>query len=90
MAAASDAGLPAPVAAGHAGGGTGVRVLLLEAWGDGWLDHGELELRFVAMVRADETIEAVVDLDGNEATVEVRGAAGDLRVVGQARRGGPG
>ena len=64
--------------------------LLLEAWGDGWLDHGELDLRFVAMVRADETVEAVVDLDGDEATLAVRGAAGDRRVEGQARRGAPG
>jgi acyl dehydratase len=60
--------------------------LLLDAWGQGWLSHGELELTFVAMVRAGETVDAEVELDGEEASIRVTGSPGDLRVVGRARR----
>jgi acyl dehydratase len=62
--------------------------LLLEAWGDEWLASGELELRFVGMVVADETVEATVELDADRAAIAVAGPAGDTRVVGTARRAG--
>jgi len=60
--------------------------LLLEAWGEDWLAHGELELTSVGMVRAGETADAEVELDGDEASVNVTAAPGDTRVVGRARR----
>ena len=60
--------------------------LLLEAWGTAWLAHGELELGFVAMVGAGETVDAEVELDGEEATVRVTASPGTTRVVGRARR----
>ena len=44
--------------------------MLLDAWGDDFLDHGELDLRFVGMVVAGETIVAKVeiaaDLEGGD------------------------
>ena len=60
--------------------------VLLDAWGADWLEHGELELRFVAPVLGGETVHAAVDLDDESAAVEVSGGAGDVRVVGRARR----
>jgi acyl dehydratase len=60
--------------------------LLLDEWGEDWLAHGELDLTFVAMVRAGETVDAEVELDGDEAGIRVTGSPGDPRVVGQARR----
>jgi acyl dehydratase len=60
--------------------------VLLDAWGDEWLEHGELELRFVAPVLGGETVHAAVDLDDDEAHLEVTGGSDDVRVVGWARR----
>lgn len=64
--------------------------LLLDEWGDGWLRGGVLELRFVGMVTAGETVEATVAFDGDDATITVTGDDdGRVRVVGHAaRRGG--
>ena len=60
--------------------------LLLDAWGEDWVAHGELELSFVAMTRAGETVEAEVELDGDEASLRITGGPDDTRVVGRARR----
>jgi acyl dehydratase len=60
--------------------------LLLDAWGDDWLAHGELALRFVAPVRGGDTVQATVDLDADAARLEIAGTEGDVRVVGSARR----
>jgi acyl dehydratase len=84
--AARDLGLDALVAQGMQVAGPAFGVLL-DAWGDGWLDDGALELRFVAMVREDDTVRAEVDVDGDVATINVRGVPdGVVRVVGQAWR----
>ena len=60
--------------------------LLLDAWGEDWLARGELDLTFVAMVRAGETVDAEVELDGEQASLRVTGSPGVPRVVGRARR----
>jgi acyl dehydratase len=83
--AAREVGLTELVAQGMQVAGPAY-ALLLDAWGEDWLAHGELELSFVAMVRAGETVDAEVELDGDEATIHVTGAPGDARVVGRARR----
>jgi acyl dehydratase len=64
--------------------------MLLEEWGEDFLAHGEIDLRFVGMVVAGDTIVAKVevasDLEG--ATIEVvNTTAGRVAAVGQARRG---
>jgi acyl dehydratase len=64
--------------------------MLLDAWGEDFLAHGEIDLRFVGMVVAGDTIEARIeiaaDLDG--AAIEVTNTtAGRPAVVGQAQRG---
>jgi acyl dehydratase len=64
--------------------------MLLDAWGEDFLAHGEIDLRFVGMVVAGDTIEARIeiaaDLDG--ATIEVTNtSAGREAVVGRAQRG---
>jgi acyl dehydratase len=82
--AAREAGLTELVAQGMQVAGPAY-ALLLEAWGEEWLAHGELELRFVAMVHAGETVDAEVELDGAEANVQVKAAPGNPRVVGRAR-----
>jgi acyl dehydratase len=48
--------------------------LALDEWGDDFLDHGELELKFTAMVTDGQTVDATIELeaDGSEAGVEVR------------------
>jgi|SRR5215204_2272856 len=76
-------GLPALVAQGMHVVGPAYGVLLDE-WGEEFLDHGEVELRFVGMVMDGETVDATVTIDGDRAEVEVdreRTAA-----VGQASR----
>lgn len=46
--------------------------MILDEWGEDFLAHGELDLRFVGMVVAGESIEATVEiLDGDLATIEV-------------------
>ena len=61
--------------------------LLLDAWGEEFLAHGEVELKFVGMATEGETGEATVDIEGSRAelTVENR-TAGTTAVVGVARR----
>jgi acyl dehydratase len=61
--------------------------LLLDEWGEEFLAHGEIEMRFVGIVLAGDTIDASIDLDEDEATFEVTDAtAGHTAVVGRARR----
>ena len=64
--------------------------LLLDAWGEAFLAHGELEVTFVGMVHGGDTVEAAVELDaaGGTATLEVVVAGTDrVAVVGRARAG---
>ena len=45
--------------------------LLLDAWGDDFLAHGTIELKFVGSVTDGETVEADVQLDIDTATITV-------------------
>jgi len=59
--------------------------ILLEEWGEDFLAHGELELKFVGRVVEGDTADATVAVDGDAASIEVRN--GDrTAVVGTARR----
>jgi acyl dehydratase len=63
--------------------------MLLDAWGEEFLERGEIDLRFVGMVVAGDTIEARIEIaaDLEGAVIEVTNAsAGRAAVVGQARR----
>lgn len=83
---ASALGMPGLVAQGVQVAGPAYNILL-DVWGDDFLEHGELDLRFVGMVLAGETVDARVELgDGGEATIEVTNrSAGRTAVVGSAR-----
>ena len=83
---ASALGMPGLVAQGVQVAGPAYNILL-DAWGDDFLEHGELDLRFVGMVLAGETIDARVEIgDNSEATIEVTNTtAGRTAVVGSAR-----
>jgi acyl dehydratase len=79
-------GLPGLVAQGMQAAGPAYG-LLLDAWGDDFLAHGQLECAFVAMVTGGQTVEATVSLEGDEAEIEVVNRdAGRTAVVGSARR----
>jgi acyl dehydratase len=85
---AAELGLPGLVAQGVQVAGPAYG-MLLDAWGEDFLAHGEIDLRFVGMVVAGDTIEARIeiaaDLDG--AIIEVTNtSAGREAVVGHARR----
>jgi acyl dehydratase len=74
----------------------GVQVLgpaygcLLDAWGDDFLARGELDVRFVGAVYAPDTVDALVEIDGEHATIEVTArAAGVTAVAGTARADAP-
>ncbi|HSO96123.1 MAG TPA: MaoC family dehydratase [Acidimicrobiia bacterium] len=61
--------------------------LLLDEWGDEWLATGTFELKFVGRVTAGETVDAHVDVEGDDATITVVGLDdGTTRVVGRATR----
>jgi acyl dehydratase len=63
--------------------------MLLEEWGEDFLAHGEIDLRFVGMVVAGDTIEARIEIaaDGEGAIVEVENlTAGRAAVVGHVHR----
>jgi acyl dehydratase len=68
--------------------------MLLDKWGDEFLAHGELELKFVGLVLGDQTVDAAVTFDGDDATFEVSNRDTEqVAVVGAARRSnlsGPG
>ncbi len=81
-------GMPGLVAQGVQVAGPAYGILL-EAWGEEFLAHGELDVRFVGMVVAGDVVEAEVELDDarGEATIEVTNvSAGRTAVVGHARR----
>lgn len=67
---ASKLGLDGLVAQGMQVAGPAYGVLLDE-WGEEFLDHGEIELKFVGMVMDSETVDAEVTIDGDRADVEV-------------------
>jgi acyl dehydratase len=85
-------GLPGLVAQGVQVAGPAYGALL-NAWGDEFLEHGEVELRFVGMVLADHEIESRVELEGDDgdrvdnATITVENVTtGRTAVVGSAQR----
>jgi acyl dehydratase len=83
-------GLPGLVAQGVQVAGPAYGALL-DAWGDEFLAHGEIELRFVGVVLAGDDIEARVELargdDGEAATLSVENLSRSrTAVVGEARR----
>ena len=67
---ASKLGLAGLVAQGMQVAGPAYGVLL-DQWGEEFLDHGEIELKFVGMVMDGETVDAAVTIDGDRAEVEV-------------------
>ena len=80
-------GLPGLVAQGTQATGPAYG-LLLDAWGEEFLAHGQLDVRFVGMTLAGDTVTASVALDGPEATIEIRNDTSDATVVvGTAQRG---
>lgn len=84
----ADLKLPGLVAQGVQAAGPAYG-LLLDAWGEEFLAHGEIEMRFVGIVLAGETVEARVDVEGEAATFEVvNTTAARTAVVGTARRTG--
>ena len=59
--------------------------LLLNAWGEDFLAHGEIDVRFVGVVTAGQTVDAAVTIDGAEAAIEVTNTdTGSLSVTGTA------
>jgi acyl dehydratase len=79
-------GLPGLVAQGMQVAGPAY-ALLLDEWGEEFLAHGEVELKFVGMVTAGHTVDAAVTVDGDDATFEVtRRDDGRVAVLGSARR----
>jgi acyl dehydratase len=81
-------GMPGLVAQGVQVAGPAYNVLLA-AWGEAFLAYGELDLRFVGMVVAGDTIEARVEIeDSGAATISVvNTTAGTTSVAGSATRG---
>ena len=84
---ASALGMPGLVAQGVQVAGPAYH-LLLDAWGEDFLAHGELDLRFVGMVVAGDTIDARVDVDATgHAAIEISNStSGATSVVGSATR----
>ena len=79
-------GLPGLVAQGLQVAGPAYGALL-DAWGEEFLAHGEIELRFVGVVLADTEVCARVDVDGDIATIEVVNSDTERpAAVGSARR----
>ena len=79
-------GLPGLVAQGLQVAGPAYG-LLLDEWGEDFLAHGELELKFVGMVLDDQTVAAAVTVDGDDASIEVSNRdTAKVAAVGGARR----
>ena len=79
-------GLPGLVAQGTQVAGPAYG-LLLDEWGDDFLAHGEIELKFVGMVVDGQTVDATVTVTGDDAALEVTNRdRAQLSVVGRARR----
>jgi acyl dehydratase len=86
--AAASLGMPGLVAQGVQVAGPAYG-MLLDEWGEDFLAHGELDLRFVGMVVAGDTIEAKVEIAADDvgAIIEVTDTTADrTAVVGHARR----
>ena len=82
-------GLPGLVAQGMQVAGPAYGVLLDE-WGDQFLEHGEIELKFVGMVMDGETVDAAVTIDGDHAEIEVVNRDRERpAAVGRASRSAP-
>jgi acyl dehydratase len=81
-------GMPGLVAQGVQMAGPAYNILL-DTWGDDFLAHGELDLKFVGMVVAGDSIAATVEIDdaGGAALEVTNTTAGRTAVVGTARRG---
>jgi acyl dehydratase len=81
-------GLPGLVAQGMQVAGPAYGIAL-DTWGDDFLAHGTIDLKFVGMVTEDQTVDAEVDLgdDGGTVTVTNRDT-GATAVVGSMRRCG--
>ena len=45
---------------------------LIDAWGDDFFTAAEIDLRFVGVVHAGDTVTATVEFDGNNATIAVQ------------------
>jgi acyl dehydratase len=83
---ASQLGLPGLVAQGTQVTGPAYG-LLLDAWGEDFLAHGSLDVKFVGVTLADDTVTAAVTIDGDAATIAVRNDTRDAAaVVGDAHR----
>lgn len=68
--------------------------LLLDTWGEEFLAHGTIELKFVGPVVDGETVDATVDFGASDeddvATITVENrTAGRTAVVGEAHRRAP-
>lgn len=63
--------------------------LLLDAWGEEFLAHGEIDMRFVGLVLAGDTVNAEVAIadDGTATFDVVNTTAAHTAVAGHARRG---
>jgi acyl dehydratase len=80
--------LPGLIAQGMQAAGPAYGVLIDE-WGDEFLAHGEIDLRFVGVVLAGDTVEARVEIDADAATIEVVNLSREhVAVVGRATRTG--
>lgn len=78
-------GLPGLVAQGMQVAGPAYG-LLLDTWGDEFLAFGELELKFVGMVTAGQTVDAAVAIGTDDASIEVTRRPDRVAAVGTARR----
>ena len=88
-AAAREAGLSEPVAQGMQAAAPAYAVLL-DAWGEEFLAHGTIELKFVAAATDGERVEAAVEPGSEDAEIEVRNTtSGRTAVVGHATRRSP-
>jgi acyl dehydratase len=82
----ADLRLPGLVAQGVQAAGPAYG-LLLDEWGEEFLAHGEIEMRFVGIVLAGDTIDASVEIDAGDATFTVTDTtAAHTAVVGTAMR----
>jgi len=84
----ADLKLPGLVAQGVQAAGPAYG-LLLDAWGEAFLARGEIEMSFVGIVLAGDTVDASIDVDTADATAtfEVVNTTGvRTAVVGRARR----
>jgi acyl dehydratase len=83
---ASRLGLPGLVAQGMQVAGPAYG-MLLDEWGEDFLSHGELELKFVGMVIDGDTVAATATIDGDHAELQVVNRDRErVAAVGRARR----